>query len=64
MPGTLKQPFATLERARDEVRRLKAAGPLQGGATVHVRAGFYCRQQPFDLGAEDAGTEDAPADKR
>ena len=40
-PGTRKQPFATLARARDAVRRLKADGGLKAGATVLVRGGTY-----------------------
>ena len=32
-------PFATLARARDELRRLKAAGKLANGATVCVLPG-------------------------
>ena len=37
-------PFATLARARDEIRRLKAAGELRGGATVFVRGGTWLAQ--------------------
>jgi hypothetical protein len=53
-------PFATLERARDEVRKLKKTGGLPGGATVEVRAGVYELPRAFELTAEDSGTEDAP----
>ena len=54
-------PFATLERARDEVRKLKEAGPLpKGGLSVEVRAGVYERAGVFELTAEDSGTEGAP----
>lgn len=54
-------PFATLERARDEIRRMKAKGPLpKGGATVIVRGGAYTRTDSFELRAEDSGAEDAP----
>jgi hypothetical protein len=54
-------PFATLERARDEIRKMKKAGALPaGGVTVEVRGGVYERQRPFELTAEDAGTADAP----
>ena len=34
--GTESKPFATLERARDEVRKLKQAGPLTEPITVFV----------------------------
>ena len=39
-------PFATLERARDEIRKLKQAGGLpEGGVTVGSRGGVYERDQ-------------------
>lgn len=54
-------PFATLERARDEIRKLTVAGALpKGGVTVELRAGTYERQQVFELAAEDSGTAAAP----
>ena len=53
-------PFATLARARDEVRKLKAAGRLRAGATVLVRGGTYELMETFALGAEDSGTAEAP----
>ena len=49
-------PFATLERARDEVRRLKK----RDGVTVFVRGGRYQITQTFALKAEDSGTTQAP----
>ena len=58
--GNTDGPFATLARARDEVRRLKAAGKLAQGATVHVRQGTYRLTEPVRLGAEDSGTPGAP----
>jgi hypothetical protein len=60
-PGTKVKPFATLERARDEVRRLKKAGGLpEGGVAVELRGGIYPREKLFELTAEDSGTESAP----
>ncbi|MBM3501261.1 MAG: right-handed parallel beta-helix repeat-containing protein, partial [Armatimonadetes bacterium] len=54
-------PFATLERARDEVRKLKAEGGLPtGGVTVELRAGTYELTAPFELTAEDSGAADSP----
>ncbi|OGV66548.1 MAG: hypothetical protein A3K19_23835 [Lentisphaerae bacterium RIFOXYB12_FULL_65_16] len=54
-------PFATLERARDAVRRLTAAGPLAaGGVTVEVLGGAYELSRPFELTKQDAGTAEAP----
>ena len=48
-------PFATLERARDEIRKLKGHGGLQGPTTVWVRGGTYALAQTFKLGAQDSG---------
>ncbi len=53
-------PFATLERARDAVRRLHARPGPQGPITVQLRGGTYHCRQPFVLGPEDSGTEAAP----
>ncbi|MFQ6040145.1 MAG: hypothetical protein ACE5PV_04750, partial [Candidatus Poribacteria bacterium] len=54
-------PFATLERARDEIRKIKRAGEMpQGGITVEIRGGLYQREQPFELSTEDSGGEEAP----
>jgi len=54
-------PFASLERARDEIRqrrRRQEIGP--GGITVEIGAGTYQRQEAFVLTAEDSGAEGAP----
>ena len=60
-PGTKEEPFATLERARDEVRKLKKEQGLpKGGVTVSVHGGAYVRGNSFALSAEDSGTADAP----
>ncbi len=53
-------PFATLSRAQQEVRRLKAAGRLAAGATVNVLPGTYYLSETFKLGAEDSGTPEGP----
>jgi hypothetical protein len=54
-------PFATLGRARDEIRKLKQAGSLPaGGVTVELAAGVYELAQPLELRAEDSGTAEAP----
>jgi hypothetical protein len=51
-PGTLKKPFATLERAREAAR----AGKGQGPVTVWIRGGTYILPRTFRLTAEDSGT--------
>jgi hypothetical protein len=58
--GTAEKPFATLERARDEVRALKTAGKAAGGATVWLRGGVYSLSVTFKLTAGDSGTKEAP----
>ena len=54
-------PFATLERARDEIRRLKNRGAVpDGGVTVILTPGIHVLERPFVLTSEDAGTADKP----
>ncbi len=54
-------PFATLERARDEIRKLKQAGAVpSGGISVILGGGIYSLAKPFELTTEDSGTPDAP----
>jgi hypothetical protein len=57
-------PFATLERARDEIRRRRTAGETATPFTVHVRAGRYALARPFQLEARDSGTAAAPVEWR
>ena len=60
-PGRNDGPFATLERARDEIRKVKAQSGLpQGGAIVELLAGVYELAAPFALTAEDSGDEASP----
>ena len=60
-PGTKARPFATLETARDALRRMKVSGRMpKGGVTVWVRGGRYERTQVFELTAADSGTAEAP----
>jgi hypothetical protein len=55
-PGTAAKPFATLARARDAVRKLKAGGPPKATVTVLVRGGTYALKETLDFGPEDSGT--------
>jgi hypothetical protein len=58
-------PFATLQRARDEIRKLrKAAGLPGGGVVVELQQGTYELEQTFELVKQDAGTADAPIEYR
>ena len=53
-------PFATLSRARQEVRALKAAGGLPEGVVVNVLPGTYPLSETFTLGPEDSGAAETP----
>ncbi len=55
-PGTKEQPFATLVRARDEIRQKKDGRPT----TVWIRGGTYFITQSLQFDAADSGTADAP----
>jgi hypothetical protein len=60
-PGTQTQPFATLQRARDAIRKLrKGAGLPSGGVTVWIEAGAYHLDSPLKLEGKDSGTDTAP----
>ena len=59
--GTPDRPFATLERARDEIRARRAAGTLPEGAVrVLLAAGDYRLRGTFALGTADSGRAGAP----
>ncbi len=59
--GTRAKPFATLEHARDEARRLRQDGkPPKGGLTIWIGGGDYLRTNAFELIATDSGAPDAP----
>jgi hypothetical protein len=55
--GSLKKPFATIDRARDEVRKLVAAG-LQEDVTVFFRGGTYVLDHTVVFGLTDSGNSD------
>lgn len=60
-PGSADKPFATLERARDEIRAVKQRGGLpNGGVTVLLGDGRYPVRQTLELTAADTGAADAP----
>ncbi len=62
--GTRRQPFASLERARDAVRALKAAGQATGPVVVEVAGGTYELARPIEFTAADSGTEARPIEYR
>lgn len=57
--GSRKSPFATLTRARDEVRAIKKRG-VKGSISVTVMPGRYKVYNPLTLGAEDSGSASEP----
>jgi hypothetical protein len=60
-PGTLAQPFRTISRARDAVRRFRIQNPgFADTVAVVLRGGRYYIQAPLLLAAEDGGTPSSP----
>lgn len=54
-------PFATVARARDEIRKLKQAGGIpKGGVAVNLLGGVYQLAEPLAFTQEDSGAEGAP----
>ena len=59
--GSIKKPFATLERARDAIRAQKTRDELPpGGVTVYLRGGTYPVTNTFTLTDIDSGNVGAP----
>ena len=59
-PGTAAQPFATLNKARDAVRALKANGLPAGGVAITLKRGEYPVRETLALMSEDSGTPESP----
>jgi hypothetical protein len=55
-PGTLEQPFASLQRARQAARQARGSEPV----TVWLRGGTYYLPETLVFTAEDSGTKAAP----
>ncbi len=53
-------PLATLQGARDAIRRLKSQRPLEKPMRVLIRGGTYRVSEPVVFAAEDSGTREAP----
>jgi len=59
--GTKENPFATLERARDEVRKSRQKGILpKEGVMISLRGGDYTRTNALELTASDSGAASSP----
>jgi len=53
--------FATMGRARDEIRKMKAgAGLPTGGVTVEILSGKYSLENSLEFSAADSGTQESP----
>lgn len=53
--------FATITRARDEIRKIKSAGGLpDGGVRVEILGGKYVLRDSLEFTAADSGTSKAP----
>ena len=61
-PNTAKTdgPFASIIKARDVIRELKAAGTLVGPVTVKLRGGTYYFDKTIQFSSQDSGTLGAP----
>lgn len=53
-------PVASLIGARDAIRRLRAAGPINEPINVEVQAGLYMQPQPLVLEPDDSGSPQYP----
>ena len=54
-------PFASIERARDEIRKLKQQNKLPPGPiNVYLREGTYVLAKTIEFTSADSGTEQAP----
>jgi Right handed beta helix region len=60
-PGTKRKPYATLEQARNELRKLKAKKKFPSqGAIIWIRDGTYPLTNTFELSEPDSGPANAP----
>ena len=57
---TPDKPFATLDRARDEIRSIKKEDGDSGPVTVFLRGGTYELEKPFLLDERDSGSSGSP----
>lgn len=58
--GSFNHPFASLQRARNEIRQLKNEGNVAKSFQVILREGVYFRKESFVLTEEDSGSEKFP----
>ena len=58
--GTREAPFATIQRAQEEVRIVKKKGLPPGGISVLLREGTFFMAESLAFGSEDSGTAGSP----
>ena len=59
--GSKQKPFASIKRARNEIRELRKNGQIgKKGAVIYLREGIYQQHETVDLNQEDSGEENAP----
>jgi hypothetical protein len=58
--GTLARPFASLDRARREIREIRQRSGAPRAVTVYIRGGTYAMRAPVVFEPEDSGTPAAP----
>ena len=58
--GTKDSPFATMQRAQKEVRRVKEAGMPEGGIAVYLRGGIYFVSEGITFTGADSGMPETP----
>lgn len=57
--GTQARPFASLERAREEISAIRRRGGVLRPVTVYIRGGEYEMRKPVVFGPDDSGTPTA-----
>ncbi len=57
--GTADQPFLSLERAKEAVRKMREENPSVP-VVVNIKGGLYPWEEPVVFSAEDSGTREAP----
>jgi len=58
--GTKEKPFATIQRAREEVRKIKSNRMPEGGIAVYLRGGKYFISDTISFDKDDSGTDGSP----
>ena len=58
--GTETEPFQSLDRALDEMRRINKNGTPKGGVLINLQGGTYSTQSSVTVSTEMSGTQEAP----